>query len=425
MLLVRPLLEFTREDTAAFCEALELDVYHDTTNDCLDMRRNRVRHELMPYLRHHFNPQLDGALFRFMEVLSADMRHVEARAQQAYAACRDWGQAGQQGHATVPGPQPRGEQGSYRQGRGASSSGRRSRKGGVQEDEGPWRFGGLSQQLLAHLDVALQRRVVRLWLQDAVDLQAASGGAGGGAGERGRQVGYEDVHRCLALVQAPNRTNSDSLCGGLVATVRSGWLRLRTAAEVAGEAARVREQRKGAREKPAVGQGQVHDGQQVQSGAATDRTEPRQEAQRKGEREHQLRRADGVPGERVVAVVGEDGEQVPVGTVPEGPVQGSGGVSDKLYASGVLTGQLGPMFGDDGQLLSALRLSGSASAGGSSSNSSSGDHSAGVGASGGRTLGAAGGARRPRAVRRSAEAGRAQLRLAGRRQLRGLKGWRV
>lgn len=422
VLLVRPLLEFTREDTAAFCEALELDVYHDTTNDCLDMRRNRVRHELMPYLRHHFNPQLDGALFRFMEVLDADIRHVEARAEQAYAACRDLGQAGQQGAATVPGPQPRGEQASYRPGRGARSSGKRSRKGGVQEDVGPWRFGGLCQELLARLDVALQRRVVRLWLQDAVELQAVSRGADGGAWERGRQVGYEDVQRCLALVHAPNRTNSDSLCGGLVATVRGGWLRLRTAAEVAEEAARAREQRKGARGQPAVGRGELHDGQQLQGGAVEGRTEG---AQRKGEREHRLRRADATSGERVVAAMYEDVEQVPAGTVSDGHVQDSGGVSDKLYASGLLTDQLGPMFGDDGQLLSALRLSGGASAGGSSSNSSNGARSAGVGASGGRAHGAAGGARRLRAARRPAKAGSAQLRIPGRRQLRGVKRWRA
>ncbi|KXZ49297.1 hypothetical protein GPECTOR_22g891 [Gonium pectorale] len=86
--LARPLLEFTREETAGFVRRLSLPYYHDTTNDLNDIRRNRLRNDVMPALRAGFNPQLDGALFRFLELLHADMEFMDAVAERLYPQVR-------------------------------------------------------------------------------------------------------------------------------------------------------------------------------------------------------------------------------------------------------------------------------------------------------------------------------------------------
>ena len=48
--LVRPLLGFSRADTAAICRELELPIWEDSSNADLRFSRNRVRQEVMPVL---------------------------------------------------------------------------------------------------------------------------------------------------------------------------------------------------------------------------------------------------------------------------------------------------------------------------------------------------------------------------------------
>lgn len=87
VLLVRPLLDFTRPDTAAFCKDAGLVVWEDVTNADLSYRRNRVRAELLPYLRAWFNPRADVALARTAELLSDDVEYLEAQAGALLQSC--------------------------------------------------------------------------------------------------------------------------------------------------------------------------------------------------------------------------------------------------------------------------------------------------------------------------------------------------
>ena len=58
-------------------------------------RRNRIRNELMPYLREHFNPRADEALARTAEVLQDEVALLEAQAGQLLSSClRDTGTFG-------------------------------------------------------------------------------------------------------------------------------------------------------------------------------------------------------------------------------------------------------------------------------------------------------------------------------------------
>ena len=69
---LRPLLGVTRADVVDHLAAHGLDWREDPTNADPKILRNRVRHELIPYLEARFNPALREALARTASVLAAE-----------------------------------------------------------------------------------------------------------------------------------------------------------------------------------------------------------------------------------------------------------------------------------------------------------------------------------------------------------------
>jgi len=65
---IRPLLEVTREETAAYCRERGLPWREDPTNDSLDFARNRVRHQLLPALRA-LHPAAEANILRTLQIL--------------------------------------------------------------------------------------------------------------------------------------------------------------------------------------------------------------------------------------------------------------------------------------------------------------------------------------------------------------------
>jgi tRNA(Ile)-lysidine synthase len=63
-LVIRPLLECSRAEIEAYLQSRGRSHREDSSNMELKLRRNRVRHELIPYLEQHFNPRLLEALAR-------------------------------------------------------------------------------------------------------------------------------------------------------------------------------------------------------------------------------------------------------------------------------------------------------------------------------------------------------------------------
>ena len=53
--LIRPLLDITRTETLQFCQEQQLPIWEDPYNQDLNYARNRIRQELLPYLKTHFN----------------------------------------------------------------------------------------------------------------------------------------------------------------------------------------------------------------------------------------------------------------------------------------------------------------------------------------------------------------------------------
>lgn len=162
--LVRPLLEITRAEITAFCQVASLPVWEDSTNQDLRYARNRIRQELLPYLREHFNPQVDATLAQTAELLRSDLAFLET------AATEVWQQA-----AEIPAKN---------------------------------RHGKLNRQVLQQVSLAMQRRVLRRFLQTALEIAPT----------------FEQVEKLQALISAPNRSQTDPFPGGAIARVEGEWI---------------------------------------------------------------------------------------------------------------------------------------------------------------------------------------------------------
>jgi tRNA(Ile)-lysidine synthase len=88
--IIRPLLETTREETAAYCRRHRLNPCTDSTNLSPELFRNRVRHELLPLL-NKYNPRIAEALQRTARIAADDLDFIdkEVARQQKAITCRE------------------------------------------------------------------------------------------------------------------------------------------------------------------------------------------------------------------------------------------------------------------------------------------------------------------------------------------------
>jgi len=83
LIVVRPLLEVTRDETAAYCAKHRLHPRLDTTNLSLVPMRNRVRLELLPLMKK-YNPQVVEALLRTARIANDDIAFLEEEANRLH-----------------------------------------------------------------------------------------------------------------------------------------------------------------------------------------------------------------------------------------------------------------------------------------------------------------------------------------------------
>jgi tRNA(Ile)-lysidine synthase len=76
--LIRPLLDVSRLELRAFLERIGQPYRDDPSNTDRSRTRNRIRHELLPLLADHYNPQIIAALVRLGQ-LSAEREDDESR----------------------------------------------------------------------------------------------------------------------------------------------------------------------------------------------------------------------------------------------------------------------------------------------------------------------------------------------------------
>ncbi|MGF1934704.1 MAG: tRNA lysidine(34) synthetase TilS [Nostoc sp. ChiQUE02] len=173
IMLVRPLLEITRSQTEQFCQEFKLPIWEDSTNQDLQYARNRIRQELLPYLRDNFNPQVESALAQTAELLQAEVEYLEKAAQELREKAMGMGHEGDSLTPLVP----------------------------LQ----------LNRRVLQKAPLALQRRVMRQVLQQILT-DAPS---------------FEHIEKLRALIIAPNRSQTDPFPGGAIAQVEGDWICLK------------------------------------------------------------------------------------------------------------------------------------------------------------------------------------------------------
>ena len=83
--LVRPLLDVTREETAAYCAERGLPWRDDPTNASPAFARNRTRHELLPALRG-LHPAAEANVLRTLAILRDEAAVLDAAVDAALAA---------------------------------------------------------------------------------------------------------------------------------------------------------------------------------------------------------------------------------------------------------------------------------------------------------------------------------------------------
>lgn len=165
--LVRPLLEVTRRETGEFVEQHHLPVWLDAYNQDLRYARNRIRQEVLPYLKTHFNPRVETALGHTAELLRADVEYLETAARSL----------------------------------------REQAMGSTSENE-PTTTLKLNRLILRQADLALQRRAIRQFLTIAQPTAA----------------NFEQIEAITALIDAPNRSRTSSFPGGVSAQVEGDWI---------------------------------------------------------------------------------------------------------------------------------------------------------------------------------------------------------
>lgn len=92
--IIRPLIEVWGDQTRDYCRRHGLPVIDDPSNQSDRYLRNRVRHDLIPYIERQYNPAFRAALCRVAELARAEDEWLEAQAAQAYASAAVAGESG-------------------------------------------------------------------------------------------------------------------------------------------------------------------------------------------------------------------------------------------------------------------------------------------------------------------------------------------
>lgn len=80
--LVRPILGVSRRVLRTYSFFWRLPLFVDETNEDLRIRRNRIRYELLPYLRKWCNPQVDRIIAQTAELNHLDLAYLDLLAHQ-------------------------------------------------------------------------------------------------------------------------------------------------------------------------------------------------------------------------------------------------------------------------------------------------------------------------------------------------------
>lgn len=82
--ILRPLINFSRQEISWICRLLYLPIWSDVTNYNFSIKRNRIRHELIPYLQNYFNPQIRNSLNKIMTFCQYEDEYIKENTLKLY-----------------------------------------------------------------------------------------------------------------------------------------------------------------------------------------------------------------------------------------------------------------------------------------------------------------------------------------------------
>lgn len=85
--IIRPLLFATRKEIETYAKIHSLHYVTDSTNVMIKYRRNRIRHELIPYLKQHFNPAFEDVVLRSATIMDEVEVYLNDQARLALEKC--------------------------------------------------------------------------------------------------------------------------------------------------------------------------------------------------------------------------------------------------------------------------------------------------------------------------------------------------
>ncbi len=158
--LIRPLLNISRAETGAFCQKLKLPIWEDAFNEKLHYARNRIRQQLLPYLKTQFNPQIETAIAQTAELLEAEVHYLETTSKNLFNQ--------------------------------------------IANNE----LNQLNCTQLRNISLALQRRIIRHFLKQ--HLKSAPN--------------YEQIEEVIQLITSPNRSRSSTFPNNFIVEVQNNCL---------------------------------------------------------------------------------------------------------------------------------------------------------------------------------------------------------
>ena len=80
---IRPLIEVSRREIIAFLSKTGISYCQDSSNDSKIYLRNKIRSELIPYLKEEFNPRIEENLAQMAQILRQDDDYILNSVQEA------------------------------------------------------------------------------------------------------------------------------------------------------------------------------------------------------------------------------------------------------------------------------------------------------------------------------------------------------
>jgi len=84
---IRPLIHHTRLEIMDFIKTNELSYVTDKTNNDIKYIRNRIRHDLIPVLKAHYNPKISQTLNRLSFIIRDEEKWIEELINPVFNAC--------------------------------------------------------------------------------------------------------------------------------------------------------------------------------------------------------------------------------------------------------------------------------------------------------------------------------------------------